>query len=53
MSIVRMLAETGRKIRVEAKRRQRLPCKEGWIVGGPNLSDFHSIIAEELNKATI
>ena len=49
MSIVRMLAETGRKIRVEAKRRQRLPCKEGWIVGGPNLSDFHSIIAEELN----
>ena len=49
MSIVRMLAETGRKIRVEAKRRQRLPCKEGWIVGGPDLSEFHSIIAEELN----
>ena len=49
MSIVRMLAETGRKIRVDAKHRQRLPCKEGWIVGGPNLEAFHSIIAEELN----
>ena len=49
MSIVRMLAETGRKIRVEAKRRQRLPCKKGWIVGGPDLSEFHSVIAEELN----
>ena len=49
MSIVRMLAENGRKIRVDAKHRQRLPCKEGWIVGGPNLEAFHSIIAEELN----
>ena len=53
MSIVRTLAETGRKIRVAAKRRQRLPCKEGWIVGGPKLDEFHSIIAEELNVETL
>ena len=49
MSVVRSLAETGRKIRVEVNRRQRLPCRSGWIVGGPNLSDFHEILAEELN----
>ena len=53
MSIVRTLAETGRKIRVAVKRRQRLPCKEGWIVGGPKLDEFHSIIAEELNVETL
>ena len=40
MSLVRKLAETGRRVRVEAGRRQRLPCKFGWIVGGPDISDF-------------
>jgi len=49
MSVVRSLAETGRKIRVDVNRRQRLPCRSGWIVGGPELSDFHDILAEELN----
>jgi len=49
MSLVRELAETGRRIRVDAGRRQRLPCGEGWIVSGPNLSQFHDILAEELN----
>ncbi len=49
MSIVRTLTETGRRIRVDFSRRQRLPCKAGWIVGGPDLSEFNSIIAEELN----
>jgi isoleucyl-tRNA synthetase len=49
MSLVRKLAETGRRVRVDAGRRQRLPCKSGWIVGGPDISDFHEILAEELN----
>jgi isoleucyl-tRNA synthetase len=49
MALVRELAEAGRRIRVEADRRQRLPCQAGWIVGGPDLSEFHSILAEELN----
>ena len=49
MSLVRTLTETGRRIRVDSNRRQRLPCQSGWIVGGMNLTDFHSIIAEELN----
>ena len=49
MSVVRSLAETGRRIRVDVTRRQRLPCHSGWIVGGPKLSDFHDILAEELN----
>jgi len=49
MSVVRSLAETGRKIRVDVNRRQRLPCRSGWIVGGPELSNFHDILAEELN----
>mgnify|MGYP000530667869 FL=1 len=49
MSVVRSLAEMGRKIRVDVNRRQRLPCRSGWIVGGPELSDFHDILAEELN----
>ena len=53
MELVRELAETGRKIRVESDRRQRLPCAEGWIVSGPDLSDFHDILAEELNVETI
>ena len=49
MSVVRALTETGRRIRVDNSRRQRLPCQSGWIVGGIDLSEFHSIIAEELN----
>ena len=53
MSLVRKLAETGRRVRVEAGRRQRLPCKFGWIVGGPDISDFHEILAEELNVETL
>jgi isoleucyl-tRNA synthetase len=53
MILVRELAETGRRIRVDADRRQRLPCAEGWIVSGPDLSDFHEILAEELNVEMI
>ena len=53
MILVRELAETGRRIRVVAGRRQRLPCGEGWIVSGPNLSQFHDILAEELNVESI
>ncbi len=49
MSLVRTLAETGRRIRVEQDRRQRLPCRSGWIVGGPDISQFKEILAEELN----
>jgi len=49
MELVRTLAESGRRVRVENNRRQRLPCRYGWIVGGPDLSDFHDILAEELN----
>ena len=53
MALVRQLAEMGRKIRVEAKRRQRLPCAEGWIVGGPDISDMHDLLSEELNVENI
>jgi isoleucyl-tRNA synthetase len=53
MVLVRELAETGRRIRVDADRRQRLPCAEGWIVSGPDLSAFHEILAEELNVEII
>ena len=49
MELVRSLAETGRRIRIDANRRQRLPCQAGWIVGGPEISEFHDILAEELN----
>ena len=49
MSLVRSLAEAGRRIRVESNRRQRLPCQTGWIVGGPAISRFNYILAEELN----
>jgi len=49
MGLVRALAETGRRIRVEEGRRQRLPCRNGWIIGGPDLDEFHDILAEELN----
>ena len=53
MDLVRQLAEMGRRIRVEAKRRQRLPCAEGWVVGGPDLTQMHDLLAEELNVETI
>jgi len=53
MSLVRELAETGRRIRVDAGRRQRLPCSEGWIVGGGDLSQFHAVLSEELNVENI
>ena len=53
MILVRELAEAGRRIRVEAGRRQRLPCAQGWIVAGPDLSIFHDILAEELNVEEI
>ena len=53
MSLIRELAETGRRIRVDAGRRQRLPCAGGWIVSGPDLSQFHEILAEELNVENI
>jgi isoleucyl-tRNA synthetase len=53
MALVRELAEVGRRIRVEAGRRQRLPCSQGWIVSGPDMEEFHDILAEELNVETI
>jgi isoleucyl-tRNA synthetase len=49
MKLVRALAERGRRVRAEGGRRQRLPCRNGWIIGGPDLTDFHEILAEELN----
>ena len=53
MELVRSLAEAGRRTRVDSNRRQRLPCRTGWIVGGPDLSDFHDILAEELNVESL
>ena len=53
MSLVRSLAEAGRRIRVNSNRRQRLPCRTGWIVGGPDISRFSDILAEELNVETL
>ena len=53
MALVRELAEAGRRIRVDAGRRQRLPCAQGWIVAGPDLSVFHDLLAEELNVESI
>jgi hypothetical protein len=53
MAIVRELAEVGRRIRIDAGRRQRLPCAQGWIVAGPDLTEFHGILAEELNVEAI
>ena len=34
---------------MDSNRRQRLPCRTGWIVGGPDISRFGEILAEELN----
>lgn len=53
MAVVRELAEVGRRIRIDAGRRQRLPCAQGWIVAGPDLTEFHGILAEELNVEAI
>ena len=53
MILVRSLAEAGRRIRVESNRRQRLPCRTGWIVGGPDISQFRDILAEELNVESL
>lgn len=53
MELVRELAEAGRRIRIEAGRRQRLPCAQGWIVAGPDLAAFHDLLAEELNVEEI
>ena len=52
-SRVRALAETGRRVRVGEGRRQRLPCRNGWIICGPDLADFHAILAEELNVESL
>jgi isoleucyl-tRNA synthetase len=53
MELVRELAETGRRIRIDAQRRQRLPCAEGWIVAGPDLQPYHDLLCEELNVEKI
>jgi len=53
MALVRELAEAGRRIRVDAGRRQRLPCLKGWIVGESDLSQFHAVLSEELNVESI
>ena len=53
MALARALAEAGRRIRVEAGRRQRLPCQAGWLVGGLDISEFHSLLADELNVETL
>ncbi|MDP6200529.1 MAG: class I tRNA ligase family protein, partial [Candidatus Poseidonia sp.] len=53
MALVRELAEAGRRIRIDGGRRQRLPCAQGWIVAGPDLSQFHDLLAEELNVEAI
>jgi len=53
MALVRELAEAGRRIRIDGNRRQRLPCAQGWIVAGPDLSEFHDLLAEELNVETM
>ncbi|MDP6866853.1 MAG: class I tRNA ligase family protein, partial [Candidatus Poseidoniaceae archaeon] len=53
MELVRELAETGRRIRIDSQRRQRLPCAEGWIVAGPDLQPYHDLLCEELNVENI
>jgi len=53
MALVRALAEAGRRVRAEAQRRQRLPCRAGWIVGGPDVTQFHDLLAEELNVESL
>jgi isoleucyl-tRNA synthetase len=53
MALTRALAEAGRRVRVDANRRQRLPCQAGWLVGGPDISEFHEILADELNVESL
>jgi len=53
MTLIRELAEAGRRIRIDVGRRQRLPCAQGWIVAGPDLANFHDLLAEELNVESI
>ena len=53
MKLARNLAEAGRRIRVESSRRQRLPCKKGWIVGGLGVGDLSEILSEELNVGSL
>ena len=53
MELVRELAEAGRGIRIAEGRRQRLPCLQGWIVSGPDVSIFTELLQEELNVETI
>ena len=53
MKLARNLAEAGRRIRVESSRRQRLPCKRGWIVGGSGVGDLSEILSEELNVGSL
>ena len=53
MELVRELAEAGRRIRIAEGRRQRLPCLQGWIVAGPDVSIFTDLLQEELNVESI
>ena len=53
MELVRELAEAGRRIRIAEGRRQRLPCLQGWIVSGPDVSIFTDLLQEELNVESI
>lgn len=53
MTLVRELAEAGRRVRVEAGRRQRLPCAQGWLVAGPDLTPYHDLLCDELNVEAI
>tara|TARA_B100001121_G_scaffold310456_2_gene341577 strand:- start:11132 stop:14326 length:3195 start_codon:yes stop_codon:yes gene_type:complete len=53
MNLVRSLAETGRRIRVESARRQRLPCRKGWIISDVDLGELSEILSEELNVISL
>ena len=53
MDLARNLAEAGRRIRVESSRRQRLPCRKGWIVGDADIGDLKDILSEELNVESL
>ena len=49
MATIRSLAEEGRRIRIEYNRRQRLSCKEAWVVGASGISALYHILEDELN----
>tara|TARA_B100001750_G_scaffold191128_1_gene161459 strand:- start:1614 stop:4811 length:3198 start_codon:yes stop_codon:yes gene_type:complete len=53
MATIRSLAEEGRRIRIEYNRRQRLPCKEAWIVGASGIDSLYHILEDELNIESI